>query len=125
MELSKELKEWGTHFSGKEQLAMKAFAEAFEVIPRTLIENAGLEPIDLLPILRERHMSDPNGKWVGFDCLEKVVCDMRTAGIYDTHRVKLHALSAADEICRQILNSDDVIHAKPAEYETPADEENI
>ncbi|TFG05632.1 MAG: thermosome subunit [Promethearchaeota archaeon] len=125
MELSKEIKNWSTQFSGKEQLAMQAFAEAFEVIPRTLIENAGLEPIDLLPLLREHHVKAPEGKWAGFDCFAKVICDMYKLGIYDTFRVKQHAINAADEICRQILNIDDVIHAKPAEYETPEEEENI
>ncbi|NVM52306.1 MAG: thermosome subunit [Candidatus Helarchaeota archaeon] len=125
MELARKLKVWANQFSGKEQLAIKAYAETFEVIPRTLIENAGLDPIDILPDLRELHAKAPNGKWFGFDCFNKKIQDMRELGVYDAHRVKLHAIKAADEIARQILNIDDVIHAKPAEYETPEDEEEI
>ncbi|MHA1265046.1 MAG: thermosome subunit beta [Candidatus Helarchaeota archaeon] len=125
MELAKEIKKWAQQFSGKEQLAMNAFAKAFEVIPRTLIENAGLDPIDLLTQLRKIHAKTPKGQWYGFDSFRKRLCDMRSLGLYDAFRVKFHALSAADEICRQILNIDDLIYAKPAEYETPEEEEEI
>jgi chaperonin GroEL (HSP60 family) len=106
-------------------LAIKAYAEAFEVIPRTLIENAGLDPLDYLATLRQSHVTEPQGKWFGFDVPTKKICNMSDLGIYDSYRVKLHAIKAADEITRQILNIDDVIHAKPAEYETPEDEEEI
>lgn len=125
IELAQKIKIWANNFSGKEQLAIKAFAEAFEVIPRTLIENAGLDPIDILPNLREIHAIKPNGKYFGFNALSKEIGDMRELGIYDAYRVKFHAVNAADEIARQILNIDDVIHAKPAEYETPEEEEEI
>lgn len=125
MEIALKLKKLATRFSGKEQLAIKAYAEAFEVIPRTLIENAGLNPIDILPQLREAHVKDPQGKWIGFDSFTQKIQNMYALGIFDSYRVKLHALKAADEIARQILNIDDVIHAKPAEYETPEEEENI
>ncbi|NVM30410.1 MAG: thermosome subunit [Candidatus Helarchaeota archaeon] len=125
IELAQKIKIWANNFSGKEQLAIKAFAEAFEVIPRTLIENAGLDPIDILTNLREIHAIKPNGKYFGFNALSKEIGDMRELGIYDAYRVKFHAVNAADEIARQILNIDDVIHAKPAEYETPEEEEEI
>lgn len=125
MELAQKIKAWAIKFSGKEQLAMKAFAEAFEVIPSTLIENAGLNSIDIIPILREIHVKEPNGPWFGFDSFSKKIQNMYDIGIFDTYRVKLHALKTADEIARQILNIDDVIHAKPGEYETPEEEEEI
>ncbi len=125
LELAKEIALWANNFSGKEQLAVKAFAEAFEVIPRTLIENAGLDPIDILPKLRELHVKNNEGKWIGFDSVSKKIKNMKDLGVYDTYRVKFHAINAADEIARQILNIDDVIHAKPAEYETPDEEEEI
>ncbi|HUX98069.1 MAG TPA: thermosome subunit alpha [Candidatus Deferrimicrobium sp.] len=125
MELALQIKNWANKFSGKEQLAIKAYAEAFEVIPRTLIENTGLDPIDYLAALRQSQVTETQGKWFGFDATTKKICNMYDLGIYDSYRVKLHAIKAADEITRQILNIDDVIHAKPGEYETPADEEDI
>jgi len=125
IEVALKLKSWAEKFSGKEQLAIQAYAKAFEVIPRTLIENAGLEPIDLLPQLREIHTNFTNGKLFGFDTFSKKFLNMRELGIYDSYRVKLHAIRAADEIARQILNIDDVIHAKPAEYERPEEEEDL
>ncbi len=125
LELSQKIKSWANNFSGKEQLAIRAFAEAFEVIPRTLIENSGLNPLDILPKLRESHTKSVDGNWFGFDSISKSIQNMHDLGIFDTFRVKLHALKAADEISRQILNIDDVIHAKPAEYETPDEEENL
>lgn len=125
IEVALKLKSWAEKFSGKEQLAIQAYAKAFEVIPRTLIENAGLEPIDLLPQLRELHTNAADGKLFGFDTFSKSFQNMRELGIYDSYRVKLHAIRASDEIARLILNIDDVIHAKPAEYETLEDEEDI
>jgi chaperonin GroEL (HSP60 family) len=125
IELAQKIKTWANKFSGKEQLAIKAYAEAFEVIPRTLIENAGLNSLDILPNLREFHAKAPNGKWYGFDALNPKIRNLYDLGIFDTYRVKLHAIKAADEITRQILNIDDVIHAKPAEYETPEEEEDL
>ncbi|MHA1129550.1 MAG: thermosome subunit beta, partial [Candidatus Helarchaeota archaeon] len=125
LEISQNIRRWAAKFGGKEQLAIKAFADALEIIPRTLIENAGLNPIDILPTLREQHAKSLEGKWIGFNSFTQQVQNMHKAGIFDTYRVKLHALRAADEIVRQILNIDDVIHAKPAEYETPEEEENI
>ena len=125
LEITKKVKEWANSFGGKEQLAIKAYAEAFEVIPRTLIENAGLDPLDFLPNLRETHAITPDGYLYGFDVFGKQISNMQELGIYDAYRVKLHAIKAADELARQILNIDDVIHAKPGEYETPEEEEEI
>ncbi len=125
LEVSQGIRAWSNRFGGKDQIAIKAFAEALEVIPRTLIENAGLNPLDLLPKLKEQHAQLSNGAWIGFNSVAQEIQDTQAAGILDTYRVKHHALRAADEIVRQILNIDDVIHAKPAEYETPEEEEEI
>jgi thermosome len=125
LEIARKIREWANYFEGKEQLAVKACADAFEVIPRTLIENAGLDPLDFLSDLRGIHSNVPNGHLYGFDVFSKQISNMQDLGIYDAYRVKLHAIKAADELARQILNIDDVIHAKPGEYETPEEEENL
>lgn len=125
LEIAKKVREWANNFGGKEQLAIRAYADAFEVISRTLIENAGLNPFDILPSLREIHTQSQDGPLYGFDVFSKKIANMRELGIYDAYRVKLHAIKAGNELACQILNIDDVIHAKPGEYETPEDEEEI
>lgn len=125
LEIAKKVRDGANTFEGKEQLAIKAYAEAFEVIPRTLIENAGLDPLDFLPNLREAHATALDGYLYGFDVFGRQVSNMQELGIYDAYRVKLHAIKAANELACQILNIDDVIHAKPGEYEKPEEEEEI
>lgn len=55
MELSKNLREHAVKISGKEQLVMNMFAKALEIIPRTIADNAGLDSLDLINKLRNRH----------------------------------------------------------------------
>ncbi len=112
MELSKELRKFAKTISGREQLAVEAFADALEVIPRTLAENAGLDPIEIALKLRSEH--EKGNESYGIDIFSKEVKDMFEAGILEPIRVKEKALKFATEAAIMILRIDDVIAAKGA-----------
>ena len=108
-ELSKNLSEFAGSMGGREQLAARAFAEALEVIPRTLAENAGLDPIDTLVKLREKHSKD--GVNFGLDVFSGEIVDMEKAGVLEPMRVKEQAIKSASEAAVMILRIDDIIAA--------------
>ncbi|MBU1198936.1 MAG: TCP-1/cpn60 chaperonin family protein [Nanoarchaeota archaeon] len=107
MELSKQLLKYSESLSGREQLAVKAFAEAMEIIPRTLAENAGLDPIDVLTELRAAH--DKNQKWAGINVFTGKVVDAWKLGVIEPLKIKTQAVSSAAEVAVMILRIDDVI----------------
>ncbi|MBI5388745.1 TCP-1/cpn60 chaperonin family protein [Candidatus Woesearchaeota archaeon] len=107
MELSKELRKFASSLSGREQLAVHAFADAVEVIPRTLAENAGLDPIDVLTELKAAH--DRGQKWAGIDTFSGKVIDAWKDGVIEPLKVKTQAISSAAEVAVMILRIDDVI----------------
>jgi len=109
MEVASRLKEWAGSLSGREQLATFSFAEALEVIPTTLAENAGLDPIDILVELRSRH--EKGEKWTGVDVPGGKVEDMAKLGIYEPLAVKEQIIKSASESASMILRIDDVIAA--------------
>lgn len=104
--LAKGLKEYADTISGREQLAVAAFAEALEVVPKTLAENAGLDSIDSLVDLRAAH---EDSIYTGLDVFQGKVRDMYQAGVIEPHRVKKQAVQAAAEAAEMILRIDDVI----------------
>ncbi len=107
MELSKKLMSFSETLSGREQLAVRAFAEAMEIIPRTLAENAGLDPIDTLTELKSAH--EKNLVWAGIDVFTGKVMDAWTRGVLEPLKVKTQAVSSASEVATMILRIDDVI----------------
>ncbi|MBT3262033.1 thermosome subunit [Candidatus Woesearchaeota archaeon] len=107
VELSKQLKDYANTLSGREQLAVNAFAEALEVIPRTLAENAGLDPIDVLTSLKSSH--DKNEKFAGINVFTGKVMDSWEAGVLEPLRIKTQAVKSASEVTELILRIDDVI----------------
>ncbi len=111
MELSKRLQEFSQSVKGREQLAIKAFAESLEVIPRTLAENAGLDPIDILTELKARH--DRKEVTIGLDLTtsskESAICNTLDRGIIEPLEIKNQALKSASEVAMMILRIDDVI----------------
>jgi thermosome len=109
-ELAKQLKEYASKVGGREQLAIEAFAEALETIPRTLAENAGLDPIDILVSLRSAH-EKPDGVWSGVDVFSGKVTNMMKADVIEPLRVKEQAIKSAVEAASMILRIDDVIAA--------------
>ncbi len=115
IELSLKIKQWAPTLGGREQLAAEAFATALEIIPRSLAENAGLDPIDILVELRRAH---EDGKVTyGIDVFSgKVVC-MKEKSVLEPLRVKKQAISSATEVAIMILRIDDVIAAKGIEKE--------
>jgi chaperonin GroEL (HSP60 family) len=106
-ELSLRLSEYAATVGGKEQLAIEAFAKALEIIPRTLAENAGLDPIDMLVEIRSSH--EKGKKTFGLNVFEGKAVDMKSAGVVEPLRVKTQAISSAAEAAIMILRIDDVI----------------
>jgi len=107
--VSKGLKEFAQSFSGREQLAILAFADAMEVIPRTLAENAGLDPIDILVELRSAHEEDKIT--YGVDVYTGKIVDMRAKGVIEPLKIKTQAIKSASEAAEMILRIDDIISA--------------
>jgi archaeal chaperonin len=107
IELAKWLRNYSRSLSGREQLAVQAFAEAMEVVPRTLAENAGLDPIDVLTKLRAEH--DQNNKNAGLNVFTGEVMDSWQCGVIEPLKIKTQALSSATEVAEMILRIDDVI----------------
>jgi thermosome len=108
-ELSLRLREFADSVGGREQLAIEAFAEALDVVPRTLAENAGLDPIDSLVDLRSRH--DAGEFAAGLDAYTGEIIDMEEEGVVEPLRVKTQAIESATEAAVMILRIDDVIAA--------------
>ena len=111
IEIAKELRKYATKVGGREQLAVEAFADAVEVIPRTLAENAGLEPIDIIVELRSVHDKD-DGKFKGLNVFTGKLQDSITNGVIEPIIVKEQAIKSASESAALILRIDDVITAK-------------
>ncbi|XRO74791.1 thermosome subunit alpha [Methanocaldococcus sp. 28A] len=111
IELAKRLRKFAETVAGREQLAVKAFADALEVIPRTLAENSGLDPIDMLVKLRAAHEKE-GGEVYGLDVFEGEVVNMLEKGIVEPLKVKTQAIDSATEASIMLLRIDDVIAAE-------------
>jgi len=107
MELARGIRQYAQKLSGREQLAVQAFADALEIIPRTLAENAGLDPIDTLTQLRAAH--DQQQKWAGLNVFTGGVMDAWQEGVIEPLKIKTQAISSAAEVAEMILRIDDVI----------------
>lgn len=112
IEAAKQLRKYAKTVGGREQLAIEAFADALEVIPRALAENAGLDPIDMLVDMRAKHEKD--GARYGLDVFDGKVKDMYKEGVIEPLRVKTQAIDSASEVAVMILRIDDVIAASGA-----------
>jgi len=109
IEVARELRRYAEEFKGREQLAVNAFADAMEVIPRSLAENAGLDPIDKLANLRSSH--DGKRRNAGLDVFTGRIANMATAGVIEPLKIKLQAIQSAAEAAEMILRIDDMISA--------------
>ena len=109
LEVSRMLKKYAETLPGREQLAVKGFAEALEAVPITLTENAGLDPIDMLSELRSRH--EKGEVWAGVEVNNGKAQDMGRAGVYEPLAVKKQIVKSATEASTMILKIDDVIAA--------------
>jgi len=108
-ELARRLKKFSEGFSGREQLAILSFAEAMEVIPRALAENAGMDPIDTLVSLRAAHEQGNTSYGVLIE--DGGVGDAADVGVVEPLKVKTQAIKSASEAAEMILRIDDVISA--------------
>ena len=112
IELALRLREYASTLKGREQLAVAKFAEALEVIPRTLAENAGLDPINMLVEMRSQH--EKGNKTAGLNVFTGKVVDMWKEGVVEPLRVKTQAISSGTEAATMILRIDDVLSSKSA-----------
>ncbi len=110
VELALRLRAYASTVGGREQLAIESFADAMEVIPKTLAENAGLDQIDTLVALRSAH--EKGMKTAGLDMDTGKPVDMLKLGVVEPLRVKTQAISSATEAAVMILRIDDVIASK-------------
>ncbi|HKZ88911.1 MAG TPA: thermosome subunit beta [Thermoplasmata archaeon] len=112
-EIALSLRDFAGSVGGREQIAIEAFADAVEVIPRTLAENAGLDPIDTLIELRKQHKK--GNKHAGINVYTGDITDMKKESVLEPIRVGSQALSSATDAAVMILRIDDVIAAKAGE----------
>lgn len=109
--LSRGLREFSSTLSGKEQLAVQAFARSMEVIPVTLAENAGFDPIDALT---ELHAAHERGMLsAGINVFGAGVIDALKDGVVEPLKVKTQAITSATQVAVVILRIDDIIAASP------------
>jgi thermosome len=113
VEAATRLREHAPTVGGREQLAIEAFADALEVIPRTLAENAGLDGIDVIIDLRRAHKKGQ--KKHGINVFTGKVEDMTKQGVVEPLRVGTQCIASATEAATMILRIDDVIRSKPSE----------
>ena len=116
-EVAKMLRTYAQKLSGKEQLAVQAYAEALEIIPISLAENAGMDPIDSLMEVRAKHQA--KSKWTGVDPVNGKVADLAKLEVYEPLAVRVQALKSAGEAASMILKIDDVIAASKSKESGP------
>ncbi len=104
------LREYAPSVGGREQMAIEAFADAIEIVPKTLSENAGLDPIDMMLEIRNAHSKGK--KYAGINVLDGKVDDMMKMNVIEPLRVSLQEVEAASEAATMILRIDDVIASK-------------
>jgi len=109
-EIALGLRDMAATVGGREQFAIQAFADAVEVIPRTLAENAGLDSIDILIALRKAHKQ--GNKYAGINVFSGKVSDMKKENVIEPLRVGTQAISSATDAAVMILRIDDVIASK-------------
>ena len=110
--LASSLKDWADRFEGREQLAIKKYAEALEIIPLTIAENAGMDPINTMVTLRAKQSQGK--KWTGIDARNTRVADMYSLDIIEPLAVKEQIIKSATEAACMILRIDDVIASSGA-----------
>jgi thermosome len=119
IEVAKDLRNYATKVGGREQLAVEAFADAIEIVPKTLAENAGLEAIDIIVELRAAH-EKTDSQYKGVNVFTGKTENMNAKGVVEPVVVKEQAVKSAAESASMILRIDDVIAAtKPREGKPP------
>ncbi|MEJ2252453.1 MAG: thermosome subunit beta [Candidatus Lokiarchaeota archaeon] len=118
LEVAIQLREYASTLGGREQLAVEIFADALDIVPKTLSENAGLDQIDVLMKLRAAHQK--GNKFAGFDLDSgEVVNNMMGIGVVEPTSVKVQAIKSSTEATSMILRIDDVIAGAKSEGGMP------
>ncbi len=108
IEVAMKLRDFAKTIGGREQLAVEAFADVLEIIPRTLAETAGLDQIDTLVELRSKH-NGKEGRYFGVDVIDSKIGNMKTKKVIEPLAVKTQAITSAGEVAEMILRIDDII----------------
>lgn len=123
LELCKLLKRFADEDKGLDQYAIRKFAEAFEVVPRTLAENSGGDATAMMSLLHSEHAKE-NGANIGFEVEESKPMDAADRGVYDLYATKLNALRLAVDAAITVLKVDQIVMAKPAGGPKPKQGQN-
>jgi chaperonin GroEL (HSP60 family) len=121
MELSKALRAYARQVGGREQLAIEAFSDALEVIPKSLAENAGQDVLDAMVALKAAHERE-DGYPYGVNVFKGGVANMLDEGVVEPMAVKAQAIKSATEVASMILRIDDVIAASSEKEAMPSGE---
>lgn len=108
MEIAIQLKNFAGSVGGREQLAIEAFANTLEELPRALASTAGMDPIDVLVELRAEHKKK-NGKYIGIDVYKARLADMKKSNVIEPLSVKTQAIVSGSEVAEMILRIDDIV----------------
>jgi T-complex protein 1 subunit eta len=120
IEISQNLHEKSRKMLGKAQIFIRTFANALEIIPRQLCDNAGLDSNNIISILRQKHrLPESKGVNFGVDIIEGKVCDTLKAYLWEPSIIKINALSTATEAACLLLSIDESIR------NTPSDQTNV
>ena len=111
MELARRIREFAIKAGGKEQIAIQAFADAIEELPKTLVRNAGLDEINIIGELSAAHTKE-GSKWFGIDITDNKIGDNYKKGIIEPTVVKEQLFKSATELATLILRIDEMISAK-------------
>ena len=111
IDVALKLRDYATDVGGREQLAIQAFADALEIVPKSLAESAGMDPIDTLVQLRSKH-KNKDGRGYGIDVYRNSISEMEKLGVIEPLKVKIQALSSATDASASILRIDDMISSK-------------
>lgn len=112
IDLADKLREYSGEVGGREQLAIQKFADSLEAIPKTLAETAGIDAIDTLVQLRNKHKSKEDGRKYGVDIFNNNVGDMEALGILEPTKMKVQLVYSASEAAEMILRIDDIISSR-------------
>jgi chaperonin GroEL (HSP60 family) len=110
MEIALGLRDYASSVGGREQMAITAFADAMEIVPRVLAENAGLDPINILIEMRKAHKNGE--KNAGINVFTGKIVNMREENVIEPVRLGKQAIQSATEAAQMILRIDDVIASK-------------
>ncbi len=108
VEIAMQLRDYAKSVGGREQLAVEAFADTLEEIPRTLAETAGMNPLDTIVNLRSKHAAK-DGKYIGVDVLNGKLSNMKDLNVIEPLSVKTQAITSGAEVAEMILRIDDII----------------